>query len=196
VDKPSTCPDTKSEFEIFIMAQYFAFLRAINVGGHTVKMDALRFLFAECGCSYVETFIASGNAIFESSEVDQVALTRRIEAHLFHNLGYAVAVFLRTPDEMTSIVGHQAFSNPEKSTIYIAFLPIPPDEKASEKLSAFNSTDNQFQLHGREVYWLCRTRFSDSIFSGAILEKTMGMQATIRNFTTIFKMTQKYIGPG
>lgn len=178
------------------MAQYFAFLRAINVGGHTVKMDALHFLFEECGCSQVETFIASGNVIFESSEVDPVALTRRIEAHLLHKLGYPVAVFLRTPDEMKGIVGHQAFSDPEKATIYIAFLSTPPYDKAGESLSVFNSADNQFQIHGREVYWLCRTRFSDSAFSGALLEKTMGMQATIRNSTTLFKMTQKYIGPG
>jgi uncharacterized protein (DUF1697 family) len=178
------------------MAQYFAFLRAINVGGHTVKMDALRFLFEECGCSHVETFIASGNVIFESSEVDQIALTRRIEAHLLYKLGYAVAVFLRTSPEMTGIAGHHAFSDPEKATIFIAFLSLPPDEKASERLSAFNSADNQFQIHGREVYWLCRTRFSDSVFSGALLEKTMGMPVTIRNSTTLFKMTQKYIGPG
>jgi uncharacterized protein (DUF1697 family) len=178
------------------MPKYFAFLRAINVGGHTVKMDSLRILFEECGCSQVETFIASGNVIFESSEVDQAALTRRIEAHLLQKLGYAVAVFLRTSDEMMGIVGRQVFSAPEKATIYIAFLSLPPDEKASERLSAFNSTDNQFQIYGREVYWLCRTRFSDSVFSGALLEKTMGFQATIRNSTTLFKMTQKYTGSG
>ena len=44
------------------MTRYIAFLRAINVGGHTVKMDQLRALFEELGLSNVETFIASGNA--------------------------------------------------------------------------------------------------------------------------------------
>ena len=43
------------------MPKHFAFLRAINVGGHTVKMDHLRDIFESLGFSNVETFIASGN---------------------------------------------------------------------------------------------------------------------------------------
>ncbi len=46
-----------------MMPKYIAFLRAINVGGHTVKMDYLRVLFETLGFSDVETFIASGNVI-------------------------------------------------------------------------------------------------------------------------------------
>ena len=49
------------------MTRYIAFLRAINVGGHVVKMDALRRLFESLGFSNVETFIASGNVLFETN---------------------------------------------------------------------------------------------------------------------------------
>lgn len=44
-----------------IMSKFIAFLRAINIGGHTSKMDALRGLFESLGFSNVEAFIASGN---------------------------------------------------------------------------------------------------------------------------------------
>ena len=44
-----------------------AFLRAINVGGHVVKMDALRRHFEQMQFTSVQTFIASGNVVFESS---------------------------------------------------------------------------------------------------------------------------------
>jgi uncharacterized protein (DUF1697 family) len=47
------------------MNKHIAFLRAINVGGHTVKMDTLRQLFESLGFTNVETFLASGNVIFE-----------------------------------------------------------------------------------------------------------------------------------
>ncbi|HXW01123.1 MAG TPA: DUF1697 domain-containing protein, partial [Anaerolineae bacterium] len=57
---------TSSEVIINTLPKYIAFLRAINVGGHTVKMDYLRRLFEEMGFSKVETFIASGNVIFEA----------------------------------------------------------------------------------------------------------------------------------
>ena len=52
------------------MPKYVALLRAINVGGHTVKMDHLRSLFEAIGFSNVETFIASGNVIFDSRSKD------------------------------------------------------------------------------------------------------------------------------
>lgn len=48
------------------MARYIAFLRSINVGGHVLKMDALRDLFTQLKFSNVETFIARGNVIFET----------------------------------------------------------------------------------------------------------------------------------
>ena len=63
------------------MPRYVAFLRAINVGGHTVKMDQLRRLFERLGFSKVETFIASGNVIFESASRSAKALEKNTEAH-------------------------------------------------------------------------------------------------------------------
>ncbi|MBI5950231.1 MAG: DUF1697 domain-containing protein [Chloroflexi bacterium] len=39
------------------MSKYIAFLRATNVGGHTVKMDALRQIFESPGFADMETFI-------------------------------------------------------------------------------------------------------------------------------------------
>ncbi len=69
------------------MPRYVAFLRAINVGGHTVKMDYLRMLFEALGFSNVETFIASGNVIFDSKATSAKALEKRIEHCLAEALG-------------------------------------------------------------------------------------------------------------
>ena len=64
------------------MPKYVAFLRAINVGGHTVKMDQLRRLFEALGFSDVQTFIASGNVIFDSKSKSTKALEKKIEKYL------------------------------------------------------------------------------------------------------------------
>ena len=66
-----------------------AFLRAINVGGHTVKMDRLRTLFEELGYANVATYIASGNVIFEMPRMSTQTLEAQIEHHLQQALGYA-----------------------------------------------------------------------------------------------------------
>ena len=42
---------------------YAAFLRAINVGGHVVKMDVMRGLFEAMGLAQVRTVLASGNVL-------------------------------------------------------------------------------------------------------------------------------------
>src|SRR6266545_1627528 len=179
------------------MLRYIAFLRAINVGGHTVKMEHLRRLFESLGFSNVETFIASGNVIFEAS--DAHTLEQQIERHLQHSLGYAVATFLRTAAELAAIAHYQPFPISEldaaRNGLYIAFLPAPPPDEAQQKLMAFRTELDDFHIHGREIYWLCRTKISLSAFSGALLEKTIGMPATMRNATTVRKLATKYGTP-
>ena len=178
------------------MPKYVAFLRAINVGGHTVKMDYLRGLFEALGFTNVETFIASGNVIFDSPSRSSKALARKIEASLELALGYPVATFIRSTSELADIANYKAFSEKELSaagnTLYIGFMPASPSEAAQQKLFALPLKMDVFHLHGREIYWLCRTSFRDSEFSGARLEKTLGLRATLRNRTTVKKLAAKY----
>ncbi|MDQ2730805.1 MAG: hypothetical protein M3Y56_04025 [Armatimonadota bacterium] len=56
---------------------------------------------------------------------------------------------------------------------------------------SFQTDTDQFHVQGRELYWLCHTRISDSKVSGARLEKTLGMKATLRNSTTVRKLAAK-----
>jgi uncharacterized protein (DUF1697 family) len=177
------------------MTQYVAFLRAINVGGHTVKMTDLRELFEALGFSSVETFIASGNVIFNSPVGDTAELEQRIETHLRESLGYPVATFIRSVPDLERIARHVPFQASELEngeTVYIAFLQREPTDEAHQKLMSFRKATDDFHVHQCQVYWLCRTRFSDSTFSGAKLEKTLGMQATVRNSSTVKKMAAKY----
>jgi uncharacterized protein (DUF1697 family) len=178
------------------MPKYIAFLRAINLGGHNIKMEYLRSLFAEMGFSSVETFIASGNVIFAADSSDSVGLERQINETLHARLGYGVESFIRTVNELAGIAAYQPFNEPgldaETSTLYIAFLGSPPGEEGLRKLLSLASEVNQFHANACEIYWLCRTRFSDSGFSGAQLEKALGMPSTIRNVSTVKKIVQKY----
>ncbi len=177
------------------MKHFIAFLRAINVGGHTVKMDALREIFETLGFSSVETFIASGNVIFDYMEADPAQIEHKIESSLRQALGYDVATFIRTEAELVEIARYQPFSpgQMEQATAFnIAFLANPPGEAAQQKLQALTSDIDQFHTHGREVYWLCRKKQSESTFSNAVLEKTLGTKSTLRGLSTVQKMAEKY----
>lgn len=180
------------------MARYTAFLRAINVGGHTVKMDLLRSLFEEMGFLNIETFIASGNVVFDSSGKNIKLLEQNIEKSLNEALGYHVAVFIRPLSELPEIAecspfkGEGADSEAGGGSINIGFLKDEPAESVKNKLLSLQSENEEFRIIGRELYWLCRIKFSESAFSGPLLEKTLGMQITLRNSTTLRKMVAKF----
>lgn len=178
------------------MPKYIAFLRAINVGGHTVKMDYLRQLFTDMGFTQVESFIASGNIIFDSAVTTPQTLEQTIASSLHQSLGYKVTTFLRTPAELAAIVQHKPFPDEEITAeghyLYIGFLSGTPGDEAVEKLMGFRTAADDFHVNGRELYWLVRKKISDSEFSGARLEKTLRMEATLRNSTTVRKLTAKY----
>ena len=177
------------------MPRFIAFLRAINVGGHTVKMDHLRQLFESLGFSGVETFIASGNVVFETTSKSAKALERQIEHRLREALGYEVATFLRTGAELAAIANYKPFRPSElaaAAALNIAFLAEKLDDKSKQKLMALRTEIDDFHAHDREIYWLCRKKQSESTISNAVLEKTLGRPSTLRGANTVHKMAAKY----
>lgn len=179
------------------MAQYVAFLRAINVGGRTVKMDALRGHFEAMGFANVETFIASGNVVFDTPKRSASAIERVIEGGLRDALGYEVATFVRTIPEVVEIAGREPFGaghRDEGSQFYITLAREEPGAAAVARLNAHASEVDTFAVVGREVYWRCRKSISTSEFSGAKMEKALGSAATMRNVKTFRRMAAKYGG--
>lgn len=177
------------------MARYVAFLRAINVGGHTVKMADLRRSFEAHGFSGVETHIASGNVIFETAASDAAELERRIEVALQVDLGYRVDTFVRTADELAEIAAYQPFDGLEVEAsgwrLFIVFVGTSPEAEGADRLPASADAFDSFEVRDRQVYWLVRGRYSDSRFSGALLEKTLGMPATVRGAPTVRQIAAK-----
>jgi uncharacterized protein (DUF1697 family) len=175
-----------------VLRRYFAFLRAINVGGHTVTMETLCKLGVSFGLSDVETFIASGNLIFQSPETNTIVLEQKIASGLQSALGYEVATIIRSEAELAT---YQAFPQSEldaAAALNIAFLARSLDAEAKDKLAALTTGIDRFVSHTREVYWLCQKKQSESTFSNPVLEKTLGMKSTLRGVNTIRKLAARY----
>ena len=177
------------------MVRQIAFLRAINVGGRVVKMERLRLIFQSLGLASVETFIASGNVVFDAAAVKPAALERKIEQLLRKELGYEVKTFIRSNAELVAISNYEPF-DPERATpetrLFVGFLTAEPSSDVKSKLLNAQTEVDEFNLHGRELYWRCHVRSSDSNFSGAKLEKTLGMPTTLRNVNTVRRLLAKY----
>lgn len=176
--------------------RYIALLRAINVGGRVVKMDALRRVFESLSLANVQTFIASGNVIFESDSAREAALERAIEARLQATLGYPVLTFLRTRAEMIAAAAHAPFGErvEDGASVYVAFLKAPPDRTARQKVHALSSDLDAFDVHAREVYWLRRHYKARAGEPPPPFDRALGAPVTTRNITTVRKLAAKYCG--
>jgi uncharacterized protein (DUF1697 family) len=170
---------------------YVAFLRAINVGGHTVKMDRLRDLFSELRLANVSTFIASGNVIFESTAAP-AALEPKIEKHLAKSLGYDVETFVRPVSALRGIMTAHPFADREADAhgLYVGFLKAAPSKDQRVRLTGLSSDDHAFHVSGRELYWLSRISMADTKITNATLERAVGT-STFRSITSLRKLSAK-----
>jgi uncharacterized protein (DUF1697 family) len=153
-----------------------ALLRAINVGGHVVKMDALRRAFESLSFANVQTFIASGNVIFEKV------------------LGYPVLTFIRSPAELTAVAEHAPFAIGELdgASVYVGFVKLRPSRAVIKKVMALRTELDDFHVRAREVYWLRRRVKERAGEPGPPLARALGAPLTTRNITTVRKIAAKY----
>ena len=87
------------------MSDYIAFMRAMNVPGHgRVTMSDVRAAFAAAGCWRINTFIQSGNIIFESRPKDVKAVLRAVKRTLGAVLNEEPVILLRTVGEVDARV--------------------------------------------------------------------------------------------
>lgn len=173
------------------MARYVAFLKAINVGGRVVKMDELRELFSAMKFANAETFIASGNVIFETKAAPDQKLEQKIEKILAAALGYQVGTFVRSMEEIHAISAYQPFTR-SGFVLNVGFMRDTLTAGALEQVMGFRTEVDDFHVHGRETYWLCQIRQSDSKFPAKRFEKAIGGEATWRNINTIVRLAAKY----
>jgi uncharacterized protein (DUF1697 family) len=174
------------------MIQYVAFLRGINVGGVTVKMDKLKKVFEAIGFSNVKTLLASGNVLFSAPSASQSALVKKIEAKLDTAFGRAIGVLVRKIEELRRLAEANPFAGIKvtpQTRLYVTFL----SEKTTSSLKIpYISSDKNFKIiraTENEVYSVATlSPNSRTVDLMSILEKEFGRKVTTRNWNTIEKV--------
>lgn len=83
--------------------RYIALLRGINVGGkNKVEMIRLKTLFESLGYNNVDTYINSGNIIFDSNDKLDVLLSS-IENNFKNEFGFNVPLLVKTYNDIKII---------------------------------------------------------------------------------------------
>jgi uncharacterized protein (DUF1697 family) len=177
------------------MPRYVAFLRAVNVGGRIVKMDALRGYFEDAGFTGVATFIASGNVVFDATAKAGPALETRIESTLRQALGYDVPTFVRSVAATAVAAERTVFADKDVSAagaLLVGFLKGPLDAAAEKRLAALNSDLHRFKAVGAELYWLLQMKQGESKLTPGQIERALGGPTTMRSIVSLRKLVAKH----
>src|SRR5450755_137010 len=123
--------ETIEEYFGATMTAMICLLRGVNVGGHNqIKMDALRTLCESLKLGNAQTYIQSGNVVFQSSERDPDKLAARIGGAIEKKHGFRPDVVLRTASEMRAVIARNPFSRRngiEPNKLAVMFLSSEPE---------------------------------------------------------------------
>lgn len=172
-----------------------AFLRAINITNHFVKMEDLRAVLVSHGFTNVQTYIQSGNVVFDDPNQSYAEAEHVIASQLEARFGFAVATFLRSAAELVELEAACPFMPSEidpQAALYVTFVRHEPDAEAQARLAQYQNELDTFRITGRHVWWLRHKQRGESKFSGAKLERAIKQAGTARNITTIRAMIAKY----
>jgi uncharacterized protein (DUF1697 family) len=178
------------------MTTYVAFLRAVNVGGRIVKMEALRGHLAAAGFADVQTHIQSGNVRVDADTDDAEEVERRIEKALAGAVGFEVPAMVRTPAELATLVETSPRSPlGEQARHYVAFLRAEPAAPARARLDGWDVDGERLRVVGADLHiWLTKPSH-EARATNARLEKMAMMPATSRSWTVVTAIAEKWGRP-
>ena len=180
--------------DIIRAMRYVAFLRAVNVGKRTMRMDSLKASCEAIDLANVATFIASGNVVFDSRRA-AAALESRIETKLEADFGFVVDTMIRSIDQLREVQAHvssRRFLAGPGVSLYVGFLKREPAQPGRAAVAALSNDVDRISVHGRELYWQARKGFAESTLTAARLEKLLGTSATLRNMNTVERLLSKF----
>jgi uncharacterized protein (DUF1697 family) len=165
------------------MTRYVALLRAVNVGGTgKLPMAELRSICEAAGFARVETYIASGNVVFESS-AKPAKVKSELEARLLAYAGKPSAVVLRTAAELAAVLKANPFPTAEPKHTYAILLDERPPRDALEHV--VGQSDEEMRLGEREIF----VHYASGM-GRSKLRIPAAKTGTARNMNTVAKLVE------
>ena len=168
------------------MPPYITLLRGINVSGQKkIRMADLKSLYESLGFENVQTYVQSGNVVFDSKEQDVIGLRETIEAQIESTFGFSVPVLIRTGDDVRRVIENHPFADKEAIRVLVTFLYKQPEKSKLVALSQYEDKVDQFAIGEQEIFLFCPGGYGKTKLSNTFLEKKLGVVATTRNWKSV-----------
>jgi uncharacterized protein (DUF1697 family) len=175
------------------MPRYVALLRSVNVAGHgRITMNDLRASFEGLEYADVTTYIQTGNVLFATGSKSEANIAAAIERRLAADFGASPAVILRTVPELLRIGTASPYpkKGAQASRHHVTFLASEPAPEALASLALTPSGHDELVVDGREVYVHTPDGYAETKYTGAFIERRLGVLSTTRNWNTVTKLCE------
>ncbi len=166
------------------------------MGKRRIAMAKLVEIFEGLGHQDVASFIASGNIIFSSRKRKISSIETTASKALNDTLGYEVEVFVRTAEDLIKIGDSKRFEDQESNgaTLHVGFMRHALDSGTKAAFEAVKTAEDTFYVVGREFYWVCYTKMSQSKVWELPEARNLDLPScTLRNISTIRKLVAKFL---
>jgi uncharacterized protein (DUF1697 family) len=175
------------------MKTFISILRGINVSGNNmIKMDALHELYGELKFTNIETYIQSGNVVFQSRASDGQELARQISKKLLQKLSATVPVLVLEPNEFKILAKNNPFIKRKEDTrfLHVTFLSEAPKKEDVGAIQKNLYGPDEFEVSGKAVYLFCPGGYGKTKLNNTFFEKKLKVTATTRNLNTVLKLLE------
>lgn len=174
---PATVVGTKK------MTGYVALLRAVNVGGTgKLPMTVLAEICEAVGFSQVQTYIASGNVVFQS-DIAEDQVRSALEDRLLSYAGRNVGVVMRTAAEIADTLARNPFADSPGNRVMALFIDGPLPCNPLDGVTGLKN--EQIRLGQRELFILYRDGMATTR-----LRIPSEKHGTARNMNTVAKLAE------
>ncbi|MEW2921215.1 DUF1697 domain-containing protein [Muricauda sp. ANG21] len=171
---------------------FIALLRGINVGGQKkIKMAELRETLTRTGLENVQTYIQSGNVIFESSEGNLKSLENSVREAILKNFGFEVPTLVISGNDIKEILKANPFADKvEENKLYYVLLKKAPAKDLVAQFEELNYPNEDFHSTEKCVYLMCKKGYGNAKLNNNLIEQKLKVEATTRNHKTMQKLLE------
>jgi uncharacterized protein (DUF1697 family) len=176
---------------------HVAFLRNVMVGRAGLTRAVLEGAFRDCGASFAESFLATGNIVFESGVHPARGVAECAARQLREGFGLREPFFVRSLGDLEALQAAKPFSAAPGGDVHertVSFFdelarPLPPLPIRSKRGDC-----EVFLLGEREAYGVTRLIDGRTGNPGKLVGDLGSTSVTTRNWKTIERLVHRY-GP-
>jgi uncharacterized protein (DUF1697 family) len=180
------------------VADYVAFLRAINLGkNRKFPMAELRSCLAGAGFDEVETYIQTGTVRLRSTMRSTARLAERLEELFEADRGFAVPTVVMTTAELRTVYDDAMGLEPPSAAHadglrrYVTLLKEPPADATAAEVEGLSTDDEVAWVRGRAVHLWLHSGYQNARLNNARVEKLLGV-ATTRDLKVITTLAERW----